>query len=143
MFTRLYRVCTQSSREGADYIHWDPSPLGSTRRQLTLVNIFTIYLCVYQPSFICILIILFVLICTGSFVNKIVLQHKGTPKYLGESVTGMKMGLEMKQQHYVFSVKMVNLAWMLAGMQMTISRSPAHAQWFFCQNDRADYRDVI
>ena len=60
-----------------------PSPLGSTRTQVTLVNIFRLSLHIYPPSFICILIILFVLICTGSFVNKIVLWYKGTPKYLG------------------------------------------------------------
>ena len=76
MFTCLYRVCTQSSGEGADYTHWDPSLLSSTRRQLTLVNIFRISLHVFLPSFICILIIVFVLICTGSFVNKIVLRYE-------------------------------------------------------------------
>ena len=108
MFTRLYRVCAQSGREGADYIHWDPSPLGGTRRQLTLVNIFTIFLCIYPPSFICILIIVFVLICTGSFVNKIILWYEGAPKHLGESVTGTKTGSETKWRHYIFSVKMVN-----------------------------------
>ena len=108
MFTRLYRVCAQSGREGVDYIHWDPSLLGSTRRQLTLVNIFMIFLCIYLPSFICILIIVFVLICTGSFLNKIILWYEGTLKYLGENVTGTKMGLEMKRWHCIFLVKMVN-----------------------------------
>ena len=33
----------------------------------------------------------------GSFVNKIVLQYEGTPKYLGESVTDTKTGSEMKR----------------------------------------------
>ena len=108
MFTCLYRVCTQSSREGVDYTHWDPSLLGSTRRQLTLVNIFRLSLHVYLPGFICILVILFVSICTRSFVNIIVLWYEGTLKYLGESVTGMKMGLEMKRRHSVLLVKMVN-----------------------------------
>ena len=108
MFACLYKVCTQSSREGADYTHWDPSLLSGTRRQLTLVNIFRISLRIYPPSFICILVILFVLICTGSFVNKIVLRYEGAPKYLGESVTGTKTGSEMKQWHYVLLVKMVN-----------------------------------
>ena len=32
---------------------------------------------------------------------------------------------------------------MPAGMQMTIGRSAVHAQWFSCQNDGADYRDII
>ena len=85
-----------------------PSPLGSTRKQLTVVNIFRLSLCVYLPGFICILIILFVLICTRSFANKIVLWYEGTPKYLEESVTGTKMGSETKRQHFVLSVKMVN-----------------------------------
>ena len=69
-----------------------PFLLSNTREQLTLVNIFRLSLHVYPPSFICILIILFVLICTGSFVNKIVLQYEGTLKYLGKSVTGTKNG---------------------------------------------------
>ena len=85
-----------------------PSPLSNTRKQLTLVNIFRLSLHVYPPSFICILVILFVLICTGSFVNKIVLRYKGTLKYLGESVTGTKMGSEMKRRHYILLVIMVN-----------------------------------
>ena len=85
-----------------------PSPLGNTREHLTLVNIFRLSLCIYPPSFICILITLFVLICTGSFVNKFVLQYKDTLKYLGESVTGMKTGLKMKQRHYILLVKTVN-----------------------------------
>ena len=54
------------------------------------------------------LIIVFVLICTESFVNKIVLQYEGALKYLGESVTGMKMGLEIKLRHSVLLVKTVN-----------------------------------
>ena len=105
MFTHLYRVCTQSGGEGVDYTCWDPSLLSGTRRQLTLVNIFRISLHIYLPSFICILVIVFGLICTGSFVNKIVLWYEGALKYLGESVTGMKMGLEMKRQHSVLLVK--------------------------------------
>ena len=108
VFTRLYRVCAQRGREGVDYTHQDPSPLSSTRKQLTLENIFRLSLHIYLPSFICILIILFVLICTGSFVNKIVLWYEGTPKYLGESVTGTKMGSDTKQRHFVLSVKTVN-----------------------------------
>ena len=71
-------------------------PLNDTKKQLTLVNIFRLSLHVYLPGFICIFII-FVLICTGNFANKIDLWYEGTPKYLGENVTGMKMGLEMKR----------------------------------------------
>ena len=48
------------------------SPLSGTKKQLTLVNIFKLSLCVYPPSFICILVILSVLICTGSFANKLI-----------------------------------------------------------------------
>ena len=97
VFTRLYRVCTQAVGKEQTTPTETPFPLGSTRKQLTLVNIFRLSLHIYPPSFICIFIILFVLICTRSFVNKIVLQYEGTPKYLGESVTGTKTGLEMKR----------------------------------------------
>ena len=31
-------------------------------------------------------------------VNKLRLQYEGTPKYLGESVTGMKLGLRKRQR---------------------------------------------
>ena len=32
---------------------------------------------------------------------------------------------------------------MPAGTQMTIGSSSAHVQWFSCQNDGADYCDII
>ena len=95
MFTCLCSVWAQGGGEEADYICWDP-PLGSTEKQLTFVNIFRLLLHVYLPSFICTLIILFVLTCTGIFVNKMIYSMRVAPKYLGESVTGTKMGLEMK-----------------------------------------------
>ena len=46
--------------------------LGSTKKQLTLVNIFRLSLHVYLPGSICILIILLVLICARSFANKLI-----------------------------------------------------------------------
>ena len=70
VFTHLYRVCAQSSREEADYTCWDPL-LGDTKKQLTLVNIFRLSLHIYPPGFICILVI-FVLVCTGSITNKLI-----------------------------------------------------------------------
>ena len=35
------------------------------------------------------------------------------------------------------------LAWMLAGAWMNHGGSSAHVQWFSCQNDGADNRDII
>ena len=35
------------------------------------------------------------------------------------------------------------LAWMPADMQMTVNSLSAHVQWFSCQNNGADYRDII
>ena len=42
--------------------------------------------------------IVFVYACVFKNVNKLRLQYEGTPKYLGESVTGMEKGLEKRQK---------------------------------------------
>ena len=50
-----------------------------------------ITLCIYPPNFY-LYCNLFVSAYIKIFVNKVVPWYEGTLKYLGESVTGMKMG---------------------------------------------------
>ena len=64
-------------------------------REASVVNISMFCLHVYSPSFI-------IIICLSAIESEFLikdLQYEGAPKYLGESVTGMKMGSEMKQWH--------------------------------------------
>ena len=81
--------------------------------------------------------------CVFKNVNKLGLWYEDTPKYLGESVTGMeiRLGKEMKGfgAFIVFGV----LAQMLADVQMNISSSGVHAQWFSHWKIRADEHDII
>ena len=44
-----------------------------------------------------------------------------------------------------FRTSVINgyLAWMPAGAQTNCGSSSAHVQWFSCQNNGADYRDII
>ena len=89
---------------------------------------------------------LLICLCKETFVNKLVSQYEGTLKYLGESVTGMKTGLEMRQWKTELNRTFITngyLAWTLAGVQMNHSSSSAHVQWFFCQNGGADDCDII
>ena len=67
-------------------------------------------------------------LCLLKYVNKLRLQYEGTPKYLGESVTGMEIGLRKKLRgsdaFIVFGVP----AQMLADVQTNVGSSNAHAQ---------------
>ena len=58
----------------------------------------------------------------------------------------MKMGTEMKQQHFIHTVSYgITVNW--CGCQWVCRQLSAclctHVQWFSCQNDRADYCDII
>ena len=63
--------------------------------------------------------------------------------YLYIYVTGTKTGSEMKQRHFILSVKTVNWHGCWWGMQTTIGSLSVHVQWFSHQNDGADYCDII
>ena len=82
-------------------------PFGNTKKQLTLVNIFRLSMCIYLPGFICILVI-FVLICTGNVTNKLIYgmrAHQNTWRRVSQA---WKWVWKMKQWHFVLLVKMVN-----------------------------------
>ena len=74
---------------------------------------------------------------------KLRLQYKGTLKYLGESVTGMKIGLKKRWRgsdaFIVFGVPV----WMLVHGQMNGEVSNMHVQWFSHWKIRADDCDIM
>ena len=104
--------------------------------------IFNIHASQYVAS-----IILVCLLCLPVFCqeceNKLGLWYEGALTYLGESVTGMEIGLRKRwrglDEFTVFRV----LAWMLADVQMNGNGSNVHAQWFSCWKIKADDCDVI
>ena len=98
VFTRLYSLYTQGGREEVDCTCWDPCSV--------IPKIVNSSLHVCLPDFNCIPTV-FVLICTGNVINKLIYSRRHT-KIPGKSVTGMKMGSEMKQWHFILSVNMVN-----------------------------------
>ena len=55
----------------------------------------------------------------------------------------MKMGSEKEMMRFQTSIINGYLVWMLAGAQMNRGGSSVHAQWFSCQNNGADYCDII
>ena len=57
-------------------------------------------------------------------------------------VTGMKFGLGKRQRFRAFIVFRVP-ARMLADVQMNVSSSGMHVQWFSCWKIRADNHDII
>ena len=64
-------------------------------------------------------------------------------KYLGESVTGTKIGLRKRQRGLDASTVFWVLAWMLPDAQMNGGSSDVHAQWFSHWKIRADDHDVM
>ena len=67
------------------------------------------------------------------FKNKLKSQSEGTPKYLGESVTGLKFGDMGKTMWFVCSGSSSKcLMGMPADMQANYGISSAHAQCFSC-----------
>ena len=123
MFTRLCSVCAQSGREEADYICWDP-PLGSTKKQLTFVNIFRLLLHIYLPSFIRILIILFVLTCTGCFVNKMIYGTRAHRNTWGRVSQAQKWVWKWNDDISYFQLK-----WLIG---VDAGRYTDNRQWFIC-----------
>ena len=77
------------------------------------------------------------------YVNKLRLWYEGMPKYLGESVTGMKIRLRKRQRGSDAFVLFGVLEWMLVDVQMNGGNSDVHAQWFSCWKIRADDCDDI
>ena len=71
------------------------------------------------------------------------LQYEGAPKYLGESVTGVKIGLRKRQGGLDAFIVFGVLVRMPADVQMNACSSDAHAQWFSHWKIRADDHDVI
>ena len=76
-------------------------------------------------------------------VNKIRLQYKGKPKYLGESVTGMEIRLRKRWRGLDEVIVIRVPGWMPVDVQVNSSISYAHVQWFSCWKIRADDCDVI
>ena len=77
------------------------------------------------------------------YVNTLRLWYEGALKYLGESVTGVKIGLRKRQRGLdAFIVYMV-LVQMLADVQMNRSDSDVHEQWFSHWKIRAVNCDVM
>ena len=89
-------------------------------------------------------IILVCLLCLPVFyVNKLRLRYEGSPKYLGESVTGMEIGLRKRWRGLDAIILIGVPAWMLEDVQMNGSISDAHAQWFSHWKIRADNCDIM
>ena len=62
------------------------------------------------------------------YLNKLRLQYEGTLKYLGESGTGMEIGLRKRWRGLDAFILIGVLAWMLADMKMNGNISDVHAQ---------------
>ena len=77
------------------------------------------------------------------FVNRLQMWYEGTPKYLGESVTGMKCGLRKRWRGLDASIEPGTLVMMLEDMQTNYGTSCVHPQWFSCQKIIADDCDVM
>ena len=88
-----------------------------------------------------------ILVCLPVFhweyVNKLRLWYEGEPKYVGESVTGVKIGLRKRQRGLDTFIVFGILAQMLADALMNDGDSDAHAQWFSHWKIRADDCDII
>ena len=110
-------------------------------------------MCIYPPCFIIFVswyiafIFLVCLWCLHVFcwkcVNKLRLQYKGTLKYLGESVTGVKIGLRKRWRGLDAFIAVGVLAKMLADVQTNVGSSNVHVQWFTHWKIRADDYDII
>ena len=84
------------------------------------------------------------LVCVfGEYVNKLRLQDEDTLNYLGESVTGVEIGLRKRWRGLDAFIVFGVLAWMLVDVQMNNINSDAHAQWFSCWKIRADDHDIM
>ena len=77
------------------------------------------------------------------YVNKLRLWYEGTLKYLGESVTGMEIGLRKRQRGSDAFTLIGVLAWMPADVQTNGGVSKVHVQWFSCWKIRADDCDIM
>ena len=77
------------------------------------------------------------------YVHKLRLQYEGTPKYLGESVTDMEIGLRKRHRGSDAFILIGVLAWMLADAHTYGSISNVHAQWFSHWKIRADDCDIM
>ena len=75
--------------------------------------------------------------------NKLRLQYEGTPKYLGESVTGMEIGLRKRWRGLDAFIVCRVPVWMLADVQMNDGTSGAPVQWFSHWKIRADDCDIM
>ena len=71
-------------------------------------------------------------------VNKLRLQYEGALKYLGESVTGMEIGLRKRQRGLDAFILIGVLPWTPADAQMNSGDSNVHVQWFSHWKIRAD-----